>query len=325
MFYPIYVKDGEVVRIGDVPDDDFHPQDRNIHLESGKVEVWPIDVQGIERRWNFSLNTIHDNLGRIQVLENEGEFDLFVSSELTVPKTVWTESRFDAGVYGSNLLNQMLASEFKFPKSVHTVYQSVEVVTKNRKEATILDFFAGSGTTAHAVMNLNREDGGRRKYILVEMADYFDDVLLPRVKKVAFSSEWKDGVAQEDGQGMSHFVKYYELEQYEEVLRQAEYVEDAAPFDNPYEDPYQQYVFLPDLKMLHALELDHDENRVEVDLSALYDDVDVSRPIDLAETLANLRGKWIARITPEYVEFEDGERIDLQDLDWELIKPLIWW
>jgi hypothetical protein len=47
--------------------------------------------------------------------------------------------------------------------------------------------------------------------------------------------------------------------------------------------------------------------------------------IDLAETLANLRGKWIARITPAYVEFEDGERIDLRDPDWELIKPLIWW
>jgi len=138
-------------------------------------------------------------------------------------------------------------------------------------------------------------------------------VLLPRVKKVAFSDQWKDGVAQEGGQGMSHFVKYYKLEQYEDVLRKATYVEDAVPFDNPYQDPYQQYVFLRDLKMLHALEINH------VDLSRLYPD------IDLAETLANLRGKWIARITPEYVEFEDGERIDLQDLDWELIKPLIWW
>ena len=57
----------------------------------------------------------------------------------------------------------------------------------------ILDFFAGSGTTGHAVINLNREDGGRRKFILVEMADYFDTVLLPRIKKVAFSPEWKDG------------------------------------------------------------------------------------------------------------------------------------
>jgi adenine-specific DNA-methyltransferase len=219
-----------------------------------------------------------------------------------------------------------LGLDFPYCHAV-SLYQELIGAASHLPDDIILDFFAGSGTTAHAVMNLNREDastgsaqdGGRRKYILVEMADYFDDVLLPRVKKVAFSSEWKDGVAQEDGQGMSHFVKYYELEQYEEVLRKAQYVEDAAPFANPYQDPYQQYVFLPDLKMLHALELDPDENRVEVDLSVLYND------IDLAETLANLRGKWIARITPAYVEFEDGERIDLQDLDWELIKPLIWW
>ena len=56
-----------------------------------------------------------------------------------------------------------------------------------------LDFFAGSGTTGHAVINLNREDGGQRKFILVEQGDYFDTVLLPRLKKVTFSPEWKDG------------------------------------------------------------------------------------------------------------------------------------
>jgi abortive infection bacteriophage resistance protein len=118
---------------------------------------------------------------------------------------------------------------------------------------------------------------------------------------------------------MTHFVKYYRLEQYEDVLRRAHYGADGAPFDNPYEDVYEQYVFLRDLKMLEALALDHEANEVHVDLTALYDD------IDLAETLANLRGKWIARITEAYVEFEDGERIDLEDPDWNVVKPLIWW
>ena len=56
-----------------------------------------------------------------------------------------------------------------------------------------LDFFAGSGTTGHAVTDLNRRDGGNRQYILVEMGDYFDTVLLPRMKKIAYSSSWKDG------------------------------------------------------------------------------------------------------------------------------------
>jgi len=56
-----------------------------------------------------------------------------------------------------------------------------------------LDFFAGSGTTAHAVINLNREDGGRRKYILVEMGQYFDTVLKPRIQKVVYADTWKNG------------------------------------------------------------------------------------------------------------------------------------
>jgi adenine-specific DNA-methyltransferase len=56
-----------------------------------------------------------------------------------------------------------------------------------------LDYFAGSGTTGHAVINLEPQDGGRRKFILVEMGDYFDTVLLPRIKKVTFTPEWKDG------------------------------------------------------------------------------------------------------------------------------------
>lgn len=56
-----------------------------------------------------------------------------------------------------------------------------------------LDYFAGSGTTGHAVINLNREDGGKRKYILVEMGDHFDNVLKPRIEKVVFAKDWKDG------------------------------------------------------------------------------------------------------------------------------------
>ncbi len=85
-------------------------------------------------------------------------------------------------------------------------------------------------------MNLNHEDDGHRKYILVEMGEHFYTVILPRIKKVAFNSKWKEGKAVfEKGEGgMSQFVKYYELEQYEEVLRRARYA-DADLFDNPYE------------------------------------------------------------------------------------------
>ena len=85
----------------------------------------------------------------------------------------------------------------------------------------VLDFFAGSGTTAHAVINLNREDGGKRKYILVEMGEYFDTVLVPRIKKVVYSRDWKDGkpVSRE---GSSHMFKVLRLESYEDTLNNLE-------------------------------------------------------------------------------------------------------
>jgi len=81
----------------------------------------------------------------------------------------------------------------------------------------VLDYFAGSGTTGHAVINLNREDGGKRRYILVEMGDYFVTVLIPRIKKVVYSKDWKDGkpVSRE---GVSHMFKYIRLESYEDAL-----------------------------------------------------------------------------------------------------------
>jgi len=90
------------------------------------------------------------------------------------------------------------------------------------KNDLILDFFTGSGTTAHAVMKLNKEDGGKRKYILVEMANYFDTVMIPRLKKVCYSFNWKDGKPQ-DRDGISQFFKYQTLEQYEDALENIEF------------------------------------------------------------------------------------------------------
>lgn len=85
-------------------------------------------------------------------------------------------------------------------------------------KSRILDFFAGSGSTGHAVINLNREDGGQRKYILVEMGDYFDTVLKPRIAKVVYSENWKDGKPTARHTGISHCFKTIRLESYEDTL-----------------------------------------------------------------------------------------------------------
>ena len=113
--------------------------------------------------------------------------------------------------------------------------------------STILDYFAGSGTTGHAVINLNREDGGQRKFILVEMGDHFDTVLLPRIKKVAFTPEWKDGkpkrmaTPQEVERG-PRIVKYMRLESYEDALNNIDFDEAVAQQALQFDDYLLKYM-----------------------------------------------------------------------------------
>ena len=92
---------------------------------------------------------------------------------------------------------------------------SLKISTYGRE--IILDYFAGSGTTGHATIKLNREDNGSRKYILVEMGNYFDTVTKPRIQKVIYSDNWKDGKPQ-DKIGISQMFKYFRLESYEDCL-----------------------------------------------------------------------------------------------------------
>jgi adenine-specific DNA-methyltransferase len=132
---------------------------------------------------------------------------------------VWLGKKFNATSYGTNLLTDMFGKSglFSYPKSLHTVSTAIDTVTFDADRALVLDFFAGSGTTAHAVIDLNREKGNRLKYIIVEMGAYFDVVTKPRTQKAIHSKDWRDGkpVSRE---GSSHLFKYIRLESYEDAL-----------------------------------------------------------------------------------------------------------
>jgi len=104
---------------------------------------------------------------------------------------------------------------FSYAKPVSLISALAEQVIDN--DEIVMDFFAGSGTTAHAILDLNRQKGENLAYILVEMGEYFDDVLKPRIQRVIFSANWKDGVPQ-DRDGLSHVFKYQRLESYEDAL-----------------------------------------------------------------------------------------------------------
>jgi len=186
MFYPIYVKDGEIVRIGIVPDVDFHPKSKNIKKRNGEIEVYPIDQDGVERRWNFGLDSIEGELDRIVAIEVDGEIDMFLTQEDTTPKTVWTDSKFEAGRNGATLVKSLTGKDFPYPKSIFTVKQCLELIVKDRPEAIILDYFAGSGTTGHAVSILNKEDSGSRRFILCTNNEngIAREICFPRIKAV---------------------------------------------------------------------------------------------------------------------------------------------
>ncbi len=113
---------------------------------------------------------------------------------------------------------------FSYPKPISLIKDFIQGATIKSKNTSniILDYFAGSGSTAHAVINLNREDGGNRKYILVEMGDHFDDVIIPRIKKVVYSPDWKDSKPVTADKGISHCFKYMSLESYEDTLNNIE-------------------------------------------------------------------------------------------------------
>lgn len=168
MFYPIYVRDNRVIGVGEQPKDDFHPASRNIFMENGDIEVWPIDQNGVERRWNYSHEEIPSHFERIIPLPKDGGIDLFLTSELSPPKTVWVSPELDSGgVHGSTLVENIVGVKFPYPKSLYTVVHSIEPVLKNKPNALVVDFFAGSGTTMNAVNLLNKQDGGQRRCILV--------------------------------------------------------------------------------------------------------------------------------------------------------------
>jgi len=145
----------------------------------GRIPVYPVDAKGRERVWRYGRDTMSQRIsaGEIVVTRvRDGRYSLYhlkpvdaQSAERRRPRTVWWTSTHDAGSHGSSLLNEMLGerSAFTFPKSLYSVADALRLVVGDRPEATILDFFAGSGTTLHATCLLNSEDGGKRRAILV--------------------------------------------------------------------------------------------------------------------------------------------------------------
>ena len=181
-------------------DEDDYPVDMT---QAGLIRVYPTGTNGEERVWRRSYESCLPLVesGKLQCTANLTIYQEIDAKDRTAALfSNWTDKRYNAGTFGANLLGDIIGvhNPFSYPKSIHTVEDSVFSVGLGRGDIC-LDYFAGSGTTGHAIINLNREDGGRRKFILVEMGDHFDTVLLPRIKKVTYAPEWKDGKPRRQG------------------------------------------------------------------------------------------------------------------------------
>lgn len=196
------------------------------NTQEGHLRIYPHGREGEERVWRRAYESCLDLLEKekLHCSDNGTIYQLIEANERNSALfSNWIDKRYNAGTFGANLLRDIMGQQnpFSYPKSVYTVGDAI-FSTGAGDDYICLDYFAGSGTTAHAVLNLNKEDGGNRKYIMVEMADYFDTVMKPRIQKVVYSDKWKDGKPQSND-GISHIFKYIVLEQYEDTLNNIEF------------------------------------------------------------------------------------------------------
>lgn len=216
----------------------FDPQSNRISTsEAFSVEIWPIDSDGNKRIWRRSKEEVENMFSRgdVWVKEIAGNFQVYFKFrgglEGEIPKSMWYDAKYSASEYGTKTLDDLLGKRelFSYPKSPFAVQDTLRVMSSEKDTLTI-DFFAGSGTTGHAVLRLNSEDNiksigsGNRKYILIEMGAYFDTVTKPRIQKVIYSDRWDFGKPQDNGETgtREHIMKYFKLESYEDTLNNLE-------------------------------------------------------------------------------------------------------
>jgi adenine-specific DNA-methyltransferase len=231
-FYPIFVnkQTGNIHSIGSVLP---HGIDRNtVSIPENCIALWPLSKDGDERLWSLQQKQAiknwnkgylkvnwnpKDGKGTVYYLpegtiadietgvattlgyNEDGSINaIYYATGTTPPKRVWNMTTHNAETYGTSILSSMIGKRFDFPKSLYAVHDTIRFFVANKPNALILDFFAGSGTTLHAVNLLNAEDGGNRRCILVTNNEVSDQEAKD-LKKKGFKpgdEEWEQlGIA----------------------------------------------------------------------------------------------------------------------------------
>ena len=327
LFFPIYVGSDDTVRIPEMEWDRNKQEYRVLEQPSrlNEIAVYPVRTQNgvsIEKRWHRG----HEVIGRVpteyrvrreQKGDGRGE-DISIDFKIRIdmksmPRTWWDDRRYASANLGAKTLKDIFGEkDFDFAKATGLVEDCIQA-SGCEPQSTVLDYFAGSGTTGHAVINLNREDGGQRKFILVEMGEYFDTVLLPRIKKVTFSPEWKSGrpkrdATSEEAARSPRIVKYMRLESYEDALDGIGFDDEAGQLR--LEESIDGYLLKYMLKwetkrsetLLNAIKL---TSPFDYRLRAHASGETRERTADVAETFAYLLG---LTVRTRQVHYDDDRR-----------------
>ena len=177
------------------------------------IEILPYDTSGVARVWRWGKATVAENIQEIVVKEVKGGVAVYAKDRIKGgrrPMTHWVDSKYDASSHGTMLLKKMFGEKtFDYPKSIYAVIDSLKISLGNKRDAIVLDFFAGSGTTGHALMVMNREDDGNRKFILCtnNESGIAEDVCYPRLRKAIKGF----GDATDTKEGFNENLRYFKI------------------------------------------------------------------------------------------------------------------
>lgn len=265
---------------------------------SYSARIMPVDTNGLRRVWRWS--------DREKILKAGYAMDFVLKSENgksyvqlkdrikggRKPKTIWYDSKFDSSSHGTNLLKNIFGTRnaFGFPKSIYSTEESLHSIIGEDKGSVVLDLFGGSGTTGHAVLNLNRCDGNNHKYIITEMGEYFNSVTKPRMQKVIYSADWKDGKPQNRSTGISHIMKYMKLESYEDALSNISLDDEKHGLSSLFGDDYLINYMLDIEAEGSLLDLDAFKTPFEYKLKVTENNETKEKNVDVVETFNYLIG-----------------------------------
>ena len=207
-------------------------------------------------------------------------------------------------------LDNLGLTDFPYCHSAQ-LYMEILGAAASQDEDVVLDYFAGSGTTGEAVMRLNRDDGKRRKFVLVEVGDHFDRTILPRLKKVVFAPEWRGGkpvrmASEEEAQRSPRIIKYLRLESYEDALNNIEFDDTGVQRAMQLEDYFIRYMLKWETKTSATLlNLEALERPFDYQLVTHANGNAGAAKADVAETFNYLIG---LRVRTRKVYQDDGRR-----------------